>query len=70
MATKIRPHTLAKLKSSRPQRSPLGTSSSGVVHEPPASTVPKPELTRAHFKVHSPQLSRKVMSFVNRRRNK
>jgi hypothetical protein len=70
MATKIRPHTLAKLKSSQPQRSPLSASSSGVVHEPHASSVPKPELTRAHFKVHTPQISRKVMSFVTRRRNK
>jgi hypothetical protein len=70
MATKIRRHTLAKLKSSQPPQNPLSTSSSGVVHEPHASTVPKPELTRAHSKVHSSQISRKVMSFVNRRRNK
>jgi hypothetical protein len=63
MATRIRPHTLTKLKSSQLQHSPLSTSSSSVVHEPHASAVPKPELARPPFKVHSPQISRKVTSF-------
>ena len=70
MATKTRPPSGAKLKSSAPHHAAFGAQLRGTTHSSHAVGSPRTEATRTHFNVHSPQISRKVTTFVNRRRNK
>jgi hypothetical protein len=70
MATKIRSHTWAKLCSPELRRSESGALSTTVSAPNRSANPPKREPTGALFNNHESQVGRRVMTFVNRRRNK